>query len=88
MGWVRENERGFAMSISQTAVPLGGGLGALVLPSLALAFGVSAVFTLLAGASALSALFAWRWLHEPPAAAPLAASAAAGPAPLRNLEVW
>ncbi|TGV73467.1 MFS transporter, partial [Mesorhizobium sp. M00.F.Ca.ET.158.01.1.1] len=30
MAWFRENERGFAMSIRQTAVPLGGGLGALV----------------------------------------------------------
>ncbi|GLQ77903.1 MFS transporter [Mesorhizobium huakuii] len=88
MGWFRENERGFAMSIRQTAVPLGGGLGALVLPSLALAFGFSAVFGLLAGASALSALFAWRWLHEPPAAGHVVSSAAAGPAPLRNIEVW
>ncbi|WP_292679059.1 MFS transporter, partial [Mesorhizobium sp.] len=49
MGWFRENERGFAMSIRQTAVPLGGGLGALVLPSLALAFGFGAVFGVLAG---------------------------------------
>jgi len=88
MGWFRENERGFAMSIRQTAVPFGGGLGALVLPSLALAFGFSAVFGLLAGASALSALFAWRWLHEPPAAGHVVSSAAAGPAPLRNIEVW
>ncbi|RUY04180.1 MFS transporter, partial [Mesorhizobium sp. M7A.F.Ca.US.005.03.2.1] len=89
MGWFRENERGFAMSIRQTAVPLGGGLGALVLPSLALAFGFAAVFGVLAGASALSALFAWRWLHEPPTAGEgHPASAVAGPAPLRNRDVW
>lgn len=89
MGWFRENERGFAMSIRQTAVPLGGGLGALVLPSLALAFGFGAVFGVLAGASALSALFAWRWLHEPPTAGEgHLASAAVGPAPLRNRDVW
>ena len=90
MGWFRENERGFAMSIRQTAVPLGGGLGALVLPSLALAFGFAAVFGLLAGASALSALFAWRWLHEPPAkgGGRVASSGVTGPAPLRNIEVW
>ncbi|PBB27534.1 MULTISPECIES: MFS transporter [unclassified Mesorhizobium] len=88
MGWFRESERGFAMSIRQTAVPLGGGLGALVLPSLALAFGFAAVFALLAGVSALSALFAWRWLHEPPTAGHVVASAVAGPAPLRNIEVW
>ncbi|TPL80092.1 MFS transporter [Mesorhizobium sp. B2-3-13] len=90
MAWFSENERGFAMSIRQTAVPLGGGLGALVLPSLALAFGFAAVFGLLAAASALSALFAWRWLHEPPAAGGGHAvpSGVAGPAPLRNTEVW
>ncbi|MER9300402.1 MFS transporter [Mesorhizobium sp. M0621] len=89
MGWFRENERGFAMSIRQTAVPLGGGLGALVLPSLALAFSFAAVFGALAAASALSALFAWRWLHEPPKAGEgHLAAAIAGPAPLRNIEVW
>ncbi|TGP92877.1 MULTISPECIES: MFS transporter [unclassified Mesorhizobium] len=88
MAWFRENERGFAMSIRQTAVPLGGGLGALVLPSLALAFGFAAVFGLLAAVSALSALFAWRWLHEPPPAGEAHAVLSDGPAPLRNIEVW
>lgn len=90
MAWFRESERGFAMSIRQTAVPLGGGLGALVLPSLALTFGFAAVFGLLAAASALSALFALRWLHEPPTtdAGHISSSAGAGPAPLRNIEVW
>ncbi|TIT97787.1 MAG: MFS transporter, partial [Mesorhizobium sp.] len=39
--------------------------------------------------SALSAFFAWRWLHEPPAQGGAHASAAAsGPAPLRNIDVW
>jgi len=89
MGWFDEGERGFAMSIRQTAVPLGGGLGAMVLPSLASACGFAAVFGVLAAASALSALFAWRWLHEPPAeGGSQAASVTTGPAPLRNIEVW
>ncbi|RWE35360.1 MAG: MFS transporter [Mesorhizobium sp.] len=89
MGWFGEGERGFAMSIRQTAVPLGGGLGALVLPSLALDFGFAAVFGLLAALSALSAFFAWRWLHEPPTQGDAhAAAATSGPAPLRNIEVW
>ncbi|WP_202302961.1 MFS transporter [Mesorhizobium sp. 131-2-1] len=89
MGWFREGERGFAMSIRQTAVPLGGGLGALVLPSLASGFGFAAVFGLLAAVSALSAFLAWRWLHEPPAErGGQAAATTAGPAPLRNIEVW
>ncbi|MDX8452106.1 MFS transporter [Mesorhizobium sp. VK9D] len=88
MGWFGEGERGFAMSIRQTAVPLGGGLGALVLPSLALAVGFTAVFGLLAAVSALSAYFAWRWLHEPPVESVGRAAAASGPAPLRNAQVW
>ncbi|RUW37962.1 MULTISPECIES: MFS transporter [unclassified Mesorhizobium] len=89
MGWFGEGERGFAMSIRQTAVPLGGGLGALILPSLALALGFAEVFGLLAAISALSAFLAWRWLHEPPAQAGAHAAAATnGPAPLCNIEVW
>ncbi|RAZ92730.1 MFS transporter [Mesorhizobium hawassense] len=89
MGWFGEGERGFAMSIRQTAVPLGGGLGALVLPSLALALGFTAVFGLLAAVSFISAYFTWRWLHEPPVGSGgHAAAAASGPAPLRNIEVW
>ncbi|MDG4880586.1 MFS transporter [Mesorhizobium sp. WSM4884] len=89
MGWFGQGERGFAMSIRQTAVPLGGGLGAMVLPSLALCFGFAAVFGLLAALSALSAFFAWRWLHEPPTQGNVhAAGATSCPAPLRNIEVW
>ena len=39
MAWFREGQRGLAMSIRQTALPAGGGLGALVLPALASRFG-------------------------------------------------
>lgn len=38
-GWFDQRERGTAMSIRQTGVPLGGTVAALVLPSLGLAFG-------------------------------------------------
>jgi MFS family permease len=55
MGWFREGERGLAMSIRQTAVPLGGGIGALVLPSLAAHAGFVAVYGVLAAACALTA---------------------------------
>jgi MFS family permease len=91
MAWFHEGERGFAMSIRQTAVPLGGGLGALVLPSLASVHGFAAVFGLLAAMNAVSALFAWRWLHQPPEldnAGSMAMAKSGGPAPLRNVEVW
>lgn len=95
MAWFREGERGFAMSIRQTAVPLGGGLGALVLPSLASVHGFAPVFGLLAASNLVSALFAWRWLHQPPEIGPQISIAGSNamamstdPAPLRNVEVW
>ncbi|CAB3740793.1 MFS transporter [Paraburkholderia rhynchosiae] len=65
MAWFREGERGLAMSIRQTAVPAGGGLGALLLPALASRFGFVSVYAVLALACAITSVFAWRWLHEP-----------------------
>lgn len=65
MMWFREGERGLAMSIRQTAVPLGGGLGALVLPTLASGAGFVAVFGALALLCAITVFFIWHWLHEP-----------------------
>ena len=65
MAWFREGERGLAMSIRQTAVPAGGGLGALLLPALATRFGFVSVYALLALSCAITAALAWRWLHEP-----------------------
>jgi MFS family permease len=67
MAWFHEGERGLAMSIRQTAVPAGGGLGALMLPALAGRFGFGSVYGVLALFCAVTAAFAWCWLHEPPA---------------------
>jgi MFS family permease len=53
------------MSIRQTAVPAGGGLGALLLPVLASRYGFASAYTVLALGCAITAGFAWRWLHEP-----------------------
>jgi sugar phosphate permease len=90
MRWFGEGERGLAMSIRQTAVPLGGGLGALVLPSLAAAAGFRWVYGLLALLCLASAWLTWRWLHEPPETASVAAQPGASNAvgPLRNPTVW
>ncbi|HDR9488024.1 TPA: MFS transporter [Burkholderia aenigmatica] len=76
MRWFGERERGLAMSIRQTAVPLGGGIGAALLPSLASHLGFAAVFGTLMLLCAGSAALTWRWLHEPPAA-PVTVDAAA-----------
>ena len=84
MRWFGERERGLAMSIRQTAVPLGGGVGAALLPSLASHAGFAAVYGALMLLCAGSAALTWRWLHEPPdapAAAPHAASRPVAPQP-------
>jgi MFS family permease len=90
MTWFAESERGLAMSIRQTAVPLGGGIGALLLPAIALHWGFAALYTGLAALCALAALLAWTWVHEPPlaghAAAPVAGVAVRGP--LHDPRVW
>ncbi|MGF6655549.1 MFS family permease [Paraburkholderia youngii] len=103
MAWFREGERGLAMSIRQTAVPAGGGLGALVLPVLASHFGFASAYAVLALACAITAWFAWRWLHEPAQATATAGAAAASGrgadastvgaplamrSPLRDIAIW
>jgi MFS family permease len=89
MTWFDASERGLAMSIRQTAVPLGGGIGALVLPFVTLHFGFAALYGLLAVLCALSALMSWAWVHEPPIA-PRAKPTAAVPrsGPLGDGRVW
>jgi MFS family permease len=93
MRWFREGERGFAMSVRQTAVPLGGGLGALLLPSLASSTGFRPVYAVLGLMCAASALLAWRWLHEPPETpleprVRLHVKAPPALSPLRDRMVW
>ncbi|HZZ02672.1 MFS transporter [Paraburkholderia sp.] len=96
MAWFREGERGLAMSIRQTAVPAGGGLGALILPVLASKFGFASAYTVLALACATTAVFAWCWLNEPShaegnGAGTVPGAAAAVPvkvSPLRDIGIW
>lgn len=98
MAWFATHERGLAMSIRQTAVPAGGGVGALVLPALAEHAGFAAVYGALALMCTVSAVLTIVWLHEP-AHAPDAANATSAshdPAahvqppvsPLRSVTVW
>lgn len=96
MTWFAEGERGLAMSIRQTAVPLGGGIGALLLPALVLHGGFGAVYAVLAGLCALGAVLVMAWVHEAPPsstgdAAPIAPSAThimQHGGPLYDARVW
>jgi sugar phosphate permease len=93
MAWFRDDHRGLAMSIRQTAIPAGGALGAALLPWLALDFGFRAVYAVLAALCFATALITWRWLYQPDqtsASDPPPQPAAGSPAysPLRHLDVW
>lgn len=98
MAWFSAGERGFAMSIRQTAVPAGAGIGALLLPALAAHAGFAWVYAALASMCAISAVLTILWLHEPEpepeAARESGGDAAALPpgsravSPLRSVPVW
>jgi MFS family permease len=92
MAWFKTGERGLAMSIRQTAVPLGGAIGALALPALAQHTGFAVIYGLLGLLCAAATAMAWAWLHEPPPSAGVAATAptqqAADGGPLRDKRVW
>ena len=53
------------MSIRQTAVPLGGGLGAIFLPVLATKYGFAEVFGALAAGAGAALYLAWLWVYDP-----------------------
>lgn len=92
MSWFADGERGLAMSIRQTAVPLGGGIGALLLPMVALHFGFASMYCVLAVLCMLGALMAAAWVREPNAAAAASTALNALPIghgrPLHDTRVW
>ncbi len=89
MRWFADGERGLAMSIRQTAVPLGGAVGAVLLPVLALHGGFAAVYGVPAMLCLAAAGLAAAWVREPSpgriGAAPVAPDRHG---PLRDPRVW
>ncbi|SFA97526.1 Predicted arabinose efflux permease, MFS family [Collimonas sp. OK607] len=93
MTWFGEGERGMAMSIRQTAVPLGGATGALILPSLATHFGFASEYGVLALFCGVTLFFTWLWLYEPAATASDKAQVShttlsPSPSPLKDRQLW
>lgn len=66
VGWFPPEQRGLVMGIRQTAVPLGVGLGALVIPRLADSQGVSAALLFPAIVCAASAVICGLGVLDPP----------------------
>ncbi len=87
MSWFPASERGLALGIRQTAVPVGGGLGALVLPALASSFGLGAAFLALALACAAAAVASFVWLREAPGFPEESIGDFVG-SPLRDRRLW
>ncbi|CAG2160385.1 MFS transporter [Cupriavidus numazuensis] len=90
MGWFNDGRRGLAMSIRQTAVPVGGAIGAALLPWLSTRYGFRAVFGVPSLLCFASALLAWRWLHEPGQARGPGSCVqfSLGQSPLARLDMW
>lgn len=85
MGWFAREERGLALGIRQTAIPLGGASAALALPWLAASGGTRLAFLALAGTCAVGASVGLLLLREAPARQPAAAGVAG---PLRDRRMW
>ena len=65
-GWFPRSERGFALGLRQTAVPVGAALASFTLPPLATAAGVHAALYALAGLMLVASVAAAVWLRDGP----------------------
>ena len=81
LGWFGSAERGFAMGVRQTALPVGAGLAAAVLPPVAQHHGLEAAFRLLIGCCLVAAVAVAVWVREAPTQT---AGRTTGPSPLRD----
>lgn len=91
MLWFSDRERGLAMSIRQTALPVGGAAGALAVPAVAVEAGFGAAFAGLAAACVALGVACWWCLRSPPPVASQATPAQgahAAASPLRRWATW
>jgi sugar phosphate permease len=87
MGWFAHSERGFALGIRQMALPLGGAVASLTLPSLIDAQGLDAAFVALAGLCLTAAVASVALMRDPPPA-PVVNPAPPAPPPTRDARLW
>jgi MFS transporter, ACS family, hexuronate transporter len=90
--WFPQNERATVMGFKQTAVNLGGMIGAATLPAIALAFGWHYGFLVLGVTAALVGVATVVLYREPPVSTAGLSAAAVKPVPmadvLRNRQIW
>jgi sugar phosphate permease len=85
MGWFPEHERGLALGVRQTAIPIGGAASAAGLPWLASAGGTRLAFLVLGCLCLGGALVAAAFIREPPAPAPAIKNVTQ---PMRDPRTW
>jgi sugar phosphate permease len=84
-GWFPRSERGLALGLRQTAVPVGAAAASFSLPPLAAAFSLDIALFVLAGALVLSSGAALVWLRDPP---PRSSAAPPSPPAARDPRIW
>lgn len=84
-GWFPRAERGLALGLRQTAVPVGAAAASFSLPALAAATSVDAALLVMAGALMASAVAAAIWLRDPP---PRPSAAPPAPPAARDPRIW
>ncbi len=84
-GWFPRDERGLALGLRQTAVPVGAAAASFTLPAIAAAAGLDAALYVLAGAMLLAAVAAALWMREAPARVSKAPPA---PDAARDPRIW
>ena len=76
MAWFPPRQRATVVGLKQVGLPLGGAVGALIMPPLALAYGWRIAVVLPASLVAVVALVTWMLYREPPASEPRGTSVA------------
>lgn len=84
-GWFARAERGFALGLRQTAVPVGAAAASFSLPALAAATSLDVALLALAGALVASSVAAALWLRDPP---PRHSDAPPAPPVARDPRIW
>lgn len=89
ISWFDDSQRGLAMSIRQTAIPVGGAIGTGLLPWLAWAYGFDATFQVLACVGFATSLFVMFFVTSRHAEFKQTAKNQPGSgSPLKNSDVW
>lgn len=91
MTWFADRERGLAMSIRQTAMPVGGAVGAIAVPAMTSGSGFRGAYLLLGAVCLAAAACCWRQIRSPRdrrGAPPDGRPPAKVQSPLARWDVW